>query len=121
MGSADADVTLPKSSSCRTIRGSYVTYGSKELATDDRIALWLLPFGHKDTVIAEWPIETDTTDTESEDAGNPRVLLSFHHEGKGNPQDVIQKAPTRRRDAHETNQCVNRHPKGTPLTRVFFW
>ncbi len=60
----------------------------QELPTDNRKALWLLPFGHKDTVIAEWPIETDT---ESEDAANRRVLLSYYHESKGNPRDVIQK------------------------------
>jgi hypothetical protein len=39
-------------------------------------------------VIAEWPIETDT---ESEDAANRRVLLSYYHESKGNPRDVVQK------------------------------
>jgi wobble nucleotide-excising tRNase len=60
----------------------------QELETDSRKALWLLPFGHRDTVIAEWSIETDT---ESEDAGNRRVLLSYYHEGKGNPRDVIKK------------------------------
>jgi wobble nucleotide-excising tRNase len=60
----------------------------QELPTNERKALWLLPFGHKDTVIAEWPIETDT---ESEDAANRRVLLSYYHESKGNPRDVVQK------------------------------
>jgi wobble nucleotide-excising tRNase len=60
----------------------------QELPTDDRKALWLLPFGHRDTVIAEWNIETDT---ESEDAANRRVLLSFYHESKGIPRDVVQK------------------------------
>jgi wobble nucleotide-excising tRNase len=59
-----------------------------DLPTDDRKALWLLAFGHRDTVIAEWPIETDT---ESEDAGNRRVLLTFYHQNKGNPRDVVQK------------------------------
>ena len=43
-----------------------------QLQTSERKALWLLPFGHKDTTIADWPIETDT---ESEDAANRRVLL----------------------------------------------
>jgi wobble nucleotide-excising tRNase len=60
----------------------------QELPTDNRKALWLLPFGHKDTVIAEWPIESDT---ESEDAGNRRALLSYYYDGKGNARDVIQK------------------------------
>lgn len=59
-----------------------------DLPTDNRKALWLLAYGHRDTVIAEWPIETDT---ESEDAGNRRVLLSFYHENKGSPRDVVQK------------------------------
>jgi hypothetical protein len=58
------------------------------LPTADRKLLWLIPFGHKDTVIAEWPIETDT---ESEDAANRRVLQSFHLHHKGRPRDVIQK------------------------------
>jgi hypothetical protein len=58
------------------------------LPTADRKPLWLIPFGHKDTVIAEWPIETDT---ESEDTANRRVLLSFYHHHKGQPRDVIQK------------------------------
>lgn len=58
------------------------------LPTGDRKPLWLIPFGHKDTVIAEWPIETDT---ESEDAANRRVLLGFYHHHKGQPRDVIQK------------------------------
>jgi hypothetical protein len=60
----------------------------QELPTDDRKALWLLPFGHRDTVIAEWPIETDT---ESEDAANRRDMLSYYHDNKGNARDVIQK------------------------------
>jgi wobble nucleotide-excising tRNase len=59
-----------------------------DLPTDNRKALWLLAFGHRDTVIAEWPIETDT---ESEDAGNRRVLLSFYLDNKGSPRDVVQK------------------------------
>jgi wobble nucleotide-excising tRNase len=59
-----------------------------DLPTDSRKALWLLAYGHRDTVIAEWPIETDT---ESEDAGNRRVLLSFYHDNKGSPRDVVQK------------------------------
>jgi hypothetical protein len=58
------------------------------LPTADRKALWLIPFGHKDTFIAEWPIETDT---ESEDAANRRVLLSYYHKNEGQPRDVIQK------------------------------
>jgi len=58
------------------------------LPTGDRKALWLIPFGHKDTVIAEWPIETDT---ESEDAANRRVLLSYYHHNRGEPRDVVQK------------------------------
>jgi AAA domain len=58
-----------------------------QLPSDDRKPLWLLPFGHKDTTIAEWPIETDT---ESEDAANRRVLLSYYQENEGNPRDVIQ-------------------------------
>jgi wobble nucleotide-excising tRNase len=59
-----------------------------DLPTDDRKALWLLAFRHRDSVIAEWPIETDT---ESEDAGNRRVLLTFYQQNKGNPRDVVQK------------------------------
>jgi wobble nucleotide-excising tRNase len=59
-----------------------------DLPTDSRKALRLLAFGHRDTVIAEWPIEADT---ESEDAGNRRVLLSFYHNNKGSPRDVVQK------------------------------
>lgn len=59
-----------------------------DLPTDNRKALWLLAYGHRDTVIAEWPIETDT---ESEDAGNRRVLLSFYHDNRGSPRDVVQK------------------------------
>jgi wobble nucleotide-excising tRNase len=58
------------------------------LPTGDRKPLWLIAFGHKDTVIAEWPIETDT---ESEDAANRRVLLAYYHHNRGNPRDVIQK------------------------------
>jgi wobble nucleotide-excising tRNase len=60
----------------------------RDLPTDDRKALWLIQAGKKDTVIADWPIETDT---ESEDAGNRRVLLSYYHENKGNPRDVVKK------------------------------
>ncbi|AWO87807.1 MULTISPECIES: AAA family ATPase [Bradyrhizobium] len=60
----------------------------RDLPSDDRKALWLIQAGKKDTVIAEWPIETDT---ESEDAGNRRVLLSYYHESKGNPRDVVKK------------------------------
>jgi wobble nucleotide-excising tRNase len=59
-----------------------------DLPTDNRKALWLLAYGHRDTMIAEWSIETDT---ESEDAGNRRVLLSFYHDNKGSPRDVVQK------------------------------
>jgi hypothetical protein len=59
-----------------------------QLPTDERKPLWLLPFGHKDTTIAEWPIETDT---ESEDAANRRVLLLYYQENEGNAHDVIQK------------------------------
>jgi energy-coupling factor transporter ATP-binding protein EcfA2 len=59
-----------------------------DLPADNRKALCLLAYGHRDTVIAEWPIETDT---ESEDAGNRRVLLSFYHDNKGSPRDVVQK------------------------------
>lgn len=59
-----------------------------DLPTDNRKALWLLAYGHRDTVIAEWPIETDT---ESEDSANRRVLLSFYHDRQGNPRDVVQK------------------------------
>jgi hypothetical protein len=59
-----------------------------QLPSDERKPLWLLPFGHKDTTIAEWPIETDT---ESEDDANRRVLLSYYQENEGNARDVIQK------------------------------
>jgi wobble nucleotide-excising tRNase len=59
-----------------------------QLPSDERKPLWLLPFGHKDTTIAEWPIETDT---ESEDVANRRVLLSYYQENEGNARDVIQK------------------------------
>ncbi|WP_428667583.1 AAA family ATPase [Reyranella sp.] len=58
------------------------------LPTGDRKALWLIPFGHKDTVISEWPIETDT---ETEDAANRRVLLSYYLYNEGKPRDVVQK------------------------------
>jgi wobble nucleotide-excising tRNase len=59
-----------------------------QLQTSDRKALWLLPFGHKDTTIADWPIETDT---ESDDAANRRVLLAYYQDNEGNARDVIQK------------------------------
>jgi len=59
-----------------------------QLQTSERKALWLLPFGHKDTTIADWPIETDT---ESEDAANRRVLLAYYQDNEGNARDVIQK------------------------------
>lgn len=58
------------------------------LPTADRKALWLIPSGGKDTVISEWPIETDT---ESEDAANRRVLLDYYHHNRGDVRDVIQK------------------------------
>ena len=58
------------------------------LPAGDRKALWLPPFRHTDTIIAEWPIETDT---ESEDAANRRVLLGFYHHNRGQPRDVVQK------------------------------
>jgi wobble nucleotide-excising tRNase len=58
------------------------------LPTGDRKALWMIPFGHKDTVIAEWPIETDT---ETEDAANRRVLLGYYLHNQGKPRDVVQK------------------------------
>jgi wobble nucleotide-excising tRNase len=58
------------------------------LPSDNRKALWLIPFGHKDTVIAEWLLETDT---ESEDDANRRVLLDYYHKSEGEPRDVIQK------------------------------
>jgi wobble nucleotide-excising tRNase len=59
-----------------------------QLQTSDRKALWLLPFGHKDTTIADWSIETDT---ESDDAANRRVLLAYYQGNEGNARDVIQK------------------------------
>ncbi len=58
------------------------------LPTGDRKALWMIPFGHKDTVIAEWSIETDT---ETEDAANRRVLLGYYLYNEGKPRDVVQK------------------------------
>ena len=58
------------------------------LPNGDRKALWMIPFGHKDTVIAEWPIETDT---ETEDAANRRVLLGYYLYNEGKPRDVVQK------------------------------
>jgi hypothetical protein len=58
------------------------------LPTADRKALWMIPFGHKDTVIAEWPIETDA---ETEDAANRRVLLSYYLYNEGKPRDVVEK------------------------------
>lgn len=54
----------------------------------DRKALWMIPFGHKDTVIAEWSIETDT---ETEDAANRRVLLGYYLHNRGESRDVVQK------------------------------
>lgn len=59
-----------------------------QLQTSERKALWLLPFGHKDTTIADWPIETDT---ESEDSANRRILLAYYQDNEGNARDVIQK------------------------------
>jgi len=54
----------------------------------ERKALWLLPVGHKDTVIAEWSIENDA---ESEDAANRRELVKYWMEYKGEPRDIIKK------------------------------
>jgi wobble nucleotide-excising tRNase len=58
------------------------------LPTAERKALWLIPCGHKDTVIAEWPIETDS---ESDDAANRRTLLGYYHHNRGEARDVTQK------------------------------
>jgi wobble nucleotide-excising tRNase len=58
------------------------------LPTDNRKALWLIRAGTRDSIIAEWDIESDT---ESEDAGNRRVLLGYHLHDRGNARDVIQK------------------------------
>jgi hypothetical protein len=49
----------------------------QELPTDERKALWLLPFGHKDIVIAEWPIETDTS------LPCPALQFPAHKRGSG--------------------------------------
>jgi len=54
----------------------------------DRKALWLIKAGTKDSVLAEWPIETDT---ETQDAANRRVLLQYHFHDEGRPRDVVQK------------------------------
>jgi len=58
------------------------------LPTGDRKALWLIPFGHKDTVISEWDIEKDT---ETEDAANRSALLKYYLYNEGKPRDVVQK------------------------------
>ena len=58
------------------------------LPSADRKSLWLIKAGSKDSVLAEWPIETDT---ETEDASNRRVLLRFHIHDEGRPRDVVQK------------------------------
>ncbi len=58
------------------------------LPSGERKALWLIPSGGSDSIIAEWPIDTDT---ESEDAANRRVLLDFYQKNRGSPRDIIQK------------------------------
>jgi wobble nucleotide-excising tRNase len=60
----------------------------QQLPTNERKALRILPFGHKNTTISEWPIDVHT---ESDDDNNRRALLNYYLEGKGEPRDVIQK------------------------------
>jgi hypothetical protein len=58
------------------------------LPTDERKALWCMPFGMKNTHITEWPIETET---ESEDDANRRALVRFFQHSEGDPRDIIKK------------------------------
>jgi wobble nucleotide-excising tRNase len=69
-------------------RGFLRDFWDLPLPTAERKALWLIPCGHKETIIAEWPIETDS---ESDDAAHRRTLLGYYHHNRGEVRDVIQK------------------------------